>query len=219
MKNPLLFYLVLVLLTISCNANDNKNGKSTSTLEEDKNTNGEVRIATSDDLAFLKDNCIISCLQLTQKGDTLRVVSDGELTWRPFGASTTIENIQKYNNNIFDSTIFYVTNPNTQLKEKIIELRFKESYVKINFGSYEEPHVISSRIVNKEIRLAHGIHIGMQRGNFFSTLFKDADDKLMNRFNVIENYDPPGEFIEQTFILNKGRLSEIIFTSPYSWIE
>lgn len=160
---------------------------------------------------------VINILHQVQRGDTLEIVSDGELTWNPFVTGLAADSLQAHYGNVFDVD-----------KEGIsIKLKKGSSFIVIvknesieNAEDYAEHHyttpptykLTESVIFDSDIQLQHGIKVGMSKKKFFRLLGYRGD---INGINVVQNFDPPGDLIEQTFVFDKDKLLRISMRSPY----
>lgn len=149
-------------------------------------------------------------------GDTLEILSDGKLTWFPFIDTLSPKNIQTRYGGIFQ----------LRSKSNTIRLTFGKSFIELekrkdvkNIEKLAEHHyskipqyrIVNSRIINKEIILSDSIKVGMLKSSFFALFgYKGNVDKI----RVVQNFDPPGELVEQTFIFNKDTLVCIIMKIP-----
>lgn len=153
----------------------------------------------------------INVLHSSIKGDTLELLSDDKLIWSPFNVDTISEkSLQCQYNNIFKIR---------KIKDNIIILCERNSLIEIqknipvpNAEHLSEYHHtrVSSYYLSKAyistplIKLQHDIKVGMKKSDFF---------KLINNFfclkekiNVVRFFDPPGDFIEQSYFFDKEKL-------------
>lgn len=160
---------------------------------------------------------VVNILHQVERGDTLEIVSDGELTWNPFVTCLAADSLQAHYGNVFDVD-----------KEGIsIKLKKGSSFIVIvknesieNAEDYAEHHyttpptykLTEAVIFDSGIQLQHGIKVGMSKKKFFRLLGYRGD---INGINVVQNFDPPGDLIEQTFVFDKDKLLRISMRSPY----
>jgi hypothetical protein len=196
-----------LFLMISCNGQVNNTEDTTAKIKNENKKN--------DDDQKLKDlikNNKIGIITLARNNDTLEIISDQKLTWKPLGELSVL-NLQEANNNIFR------VNENTEIdstynqKVKSYTLNYKNSFIRMirRDGNNE---LMSARIKDSEINLVYGIKVGISKQEFLKIIFVDPDFEVLKGINVIQNFDPPGETIDETFIFKENILSEIIMRIP-----
>lgn len=160
---------------------------------------------------------VIRVLHQTQQGDTLMIVSDSKLIWRPFITDLNIDSLQLNNGNIFE----------IQKEKNIFILRTGDSYIKLlknikpegnledideYYYSIQSPFKLIEAEIFDNIQLQYEISVGMSKSTFLSLL---GLQDLKANINVIEIFDPPGDFIEQTYMFEDNKLYNIKMKSPY----
>lgn len=160
---------------------------------------------------------VIRVLHQTQQGDTLMIVSDSKLIWRPFITDLNIDSLQLNNGNIFE----------IQKEKNIFILRTGDSYIKLlknikpegnledideYYYSIQSPFKLIEAEIFDNIQLQYEISVGMSKSIFLSLL---GLQDLKANINVIEIFDPPGDFIEQTYMFEDNKLYNIKMKSPY----
>jgi hypothetical protein len=187
--------LLFVTFCFACtNVRERKEG------DEISNDNAEI--------AELAKKQKIGIKLLELNSDTLVSISDGDLTWRPFGVDLRERDLQSAYGNIFDVRTLQVRSNDT-----IIIFTYDKSFIKIKRNL--KPRLLSARIANAEIEVIYDIKIGMKKKEFFSKIFDNPNHTFLGRIKVFQNFDPPGEVIDQTFIFTDSALTEIIFKNPY----
>lgn len=160
---------------------------------------------------------VINILKQIQKNDTLEILSDGKLTWRPFIIELTPSNLLLQYSQIFS----------VSKKDNVFTLRNEDSFIEIlerepvanapNLAEYKYSTLSSFRliyasIVDSNIVIQHGIMVNMNKKDFFNLIDYTGN---INEINVVRNFDPSGDFIEQTYVFKDEKLTTIIMKSPY----
>lgn len=161
----------------------------------------------------------INILSYSLHGDTLDIISDDNLVWRPFVIDLSVETLQQHYNNIFqvekqnelvilrekeNKIILYVNEPIAG-SDTLADAEYHDS--KIPQFSIKE-----SIITSPSIALQYGIKIGMDKSTFFKMIKLPLNTEDIN---VVQIFDPPGDFIEQSYIFKNKKLILIEMRSPY----
>lgn len=193
----LLFINIIILLCFSCNSQVTENVKN---------------IESKNDKVYK-----INVLTSSQHGDTLELVSDDNLVWKPFVGELSAEEFQKRYNNAFKveeqgelvklqakgSKIILTVNEPVENAEKLAE----HHHSKVPPYSLRE-----AKISTTLVELQYGIRIGMNKADFFKMLNFSSD--VENSVNVIRIFDPPGDAIEQSYLFKDGKLEVIEMKLP-----
>lgn len=164
-----------------------------------------------------EEEAVVHINQAFHHGKTLEILSDGKLTWTPFITESHPDSLQA----------FYEYAFNAEVKGRLTILRKSNNFIKLlkndsiegaeNLAEYHHsqppPYMLSSvSISDNDIQLQHGIKIGMSKVEFFNLLgYKES----LSSFDTVQNFDTPGELIEQTFIFNNRKLHQITMQLPY----
>lgn len=199
-------YFILVALGLSCSG----------TGKDKHDLNNSSELPDSLFIQELMNRQRIGIKLLSTSSDTLEAISDGELTWRPFMETISINSLQRINDNIFEVSRSSEANLFTKGQGFTLYLKYDKSFIKLKLAEADSSaNLISAKIENDKIQLAYGIRIGMSKRDFFSKIFTDPPVELFSRINVFRNFDPPGEFIEQSFVFERDTLVRIIMQAPY----
>jgi len=160
---------------------------------------------------------VVNVLHQVQRGDTLEIISDGQLTWNPFAITLAVDSLQKRYGNMFDIEKEGMTTRLQKGKSFIKVLKTESVENAEDLAEYHHTilstyKLVDALILDDDIRLQHGIKVGMNKEDFFSLLGYQGD---VNDINIVRNFDPPGDFIEQTFVFREGKLSRIHMQFPY----
>lgn len=160
---------------------------------------------------------VINILHQVQRGDTLEIVSDGELTWNPFVIGLAVDSLQSRYGNLFDlerkGNFARLKKGNTFIEVlKNSPLENAEDLAEHHHSTLPIYRLSKAEIFDDGIQLQHGITVGMNKNEFFRLLGYRGD---INGINVVQNFDPPGDLIEQTFVFDKDKLLRISMRSPY----
>jgi hypothetical protein len=168
----------------------------------------------------IEDNIInnkIGIIKLNVRNDTLEIISDQKLTWKPLG-ELLVSKLQENNKNIFKVNESIEIAPIDNQKVKFYKLIYNNSFIKVQEEKGDN-ELVSARILDSEINLVYDIKIGMSKKEFLRKIFVDPDFESLKEINVIKNFDPPGDTIDETFIFKGDTLSEIILQVPDTWVN
>ena len=153
---------------------------------------------------------------------TLLILSDGKLTYHPFGQFQDVEHFWSKYSTFQEEKQFIET-------DTVYNFFYKESFVKIYFNKdtedvsgriYEdELNIVSGRIVNTEIQLIENVHVGMSKNDLLQKFFSNKTLSMydFNNVDTLINSTSDGD-IEQSYIFVNDTLKEIIMKSSYDWI-
>lgn len=172
----------------------------------------------------------IGILKIDFKGDTLKLVSDGDLSWNLFGVNASPKELRKKYLTFSTSRDTMYFDWKTNQKRNGIVLSSNYSYLifkkldknEINqqidteHDAYVKQEVqLDYGVIKDSITLAYGIKLGMSKIAFFKKISENSEMKDFYKFNVIMNSDPPGENFDVYFNFKNQILSEVIIKSAF----
>ena len=145
---------------------------------------------------------------------TLQVISDGTLTYHPFGYFEDIKNFRK------KYSYFKETEQITET-DTLYVFSYKESFIKVYFHNHieivsdrvygKEVVVCSGKIINKEIQLVENVRVGISKNDVLKKFFTDKKLSMYDFSNVdtlitvSSTYD-----YQQIYVFVNDTLKEII---------
>jgi len=150
---------------------------------------------------------------------TLQILTDGNLTYYPFGVFKSIKDFQNKYSHFKEEKEFIKA-------DTVYKFLYKESFIKVHYnGNVEvitdrlygdELNIVSGRIVNKEIQLIEEVRVGISKNNLLQKFFSNEIMSMYDFSNVdtlINSSSADG--IEQHYIFINDILKEIIMKSDY----
>lgn len=136
----------------------------------------------------------------------------------------TIGGLQATHNNIFEGEkLVYAEGVDTFV---VFQLNYKDSYIKIYHNDFtgtisDTPYdlssddLVSAVILDPEIQMQNGIHIGMSKSDFYEKILGRAPSQSID---TVQMGDEMGDR-EHQFIFQNDTLSRVLSTSSYEFTD
>jgi len=165
-------------------------------------TNSQINeVVQTQNILYTKINVLKSDIN----GDTLEIVTDDKIIWKPFATEISVNNLQNIHGHIYSIK----ENEFVTLSYETSKIVLKKNQLQTNLK------IVYVSIFSPEIKLQYGIRVGMSKVEFFELLNFSSD--IINKTSVVKFYDPPGDLIEQSFIFKNGFLHLIEMKSIYNY--
>lgn len=173
---------------------------------------------TKKELSELEHDSKTGRMIIYDNSNILKMLTDGGITYYPFGKANDVEFIKQLYKNIFEIEEQKISHEFSKEVQVVNKLSFGNSFLKLYYNSTtKRTDIVSGRIVDKQIGLNSGIRIGQSKKEFFKKIFLKSDRYNFSLVDTVWNGNEPGD-IQQVYIFKKGNLKEIIFKSDYDWI-
>ena len=150
-------------------------------------------------------------------GTLFEIISNGDLTYFPFGENLSVINFQNRYNNIFTIEEEWIDSDLFSKKQLVYRANYNNSYVKLYDSKEGVFQIVSGVLKDSTIVISHGIHIGISKNDFFRKILGNDEEYCFAKIDTVRNRDELGE-IEQCFVFTKDVLTKISFKSSYEWI-
>lgn len=195
----ILVNIILILCCFGCNS-------QVGTQEQSTENKREVEVQK------------INILSSSQIGDTLELVSDDSLVWKPFVVELSVEELQRRYGNVFkvddQSNVIELQGEEVKIiLIKNISVENAEKLAEHHHTAVPTCSIKEIEISNPLIELQYGIRVGMNKEDFFKMI--NFSPAVGNSVNIVQIFDPPGEMIEQSYVFKDGKLEVIKMKSPY----
>lgn len=197
--------MIVLAIGICCCRNTCPKEEQYNTSDSLKNLSGRILIEDTEkcEPTINYASSILGVIKVFARKDTLDFISDKDLTWRPLSDKPLSNAIKLMQGDKSIDTFDIIGTPNTKkvtLKSTLSNMEFllSEGKEKVNFIIVQDPEII----------FTYGIRIGMTKKDFINLIDSNFHECLFE-YNVFKNFDPPGEYVEQSFLFKNDSLNKI----------